>query len=302
MLSGATYGARSWSFDCRKAVDWLESRLGCFITSSMHSSVSLKRSKRSSHIRCNSLGTRWRSYTLTIFGSALANTISSMSIVTLKNVQFWYMSLSTAPCPLSIRDFSASPMPSQTGKWNRIWVQAKIHGMARRVSIEPAARRFAGRDPMFILPSSDTGVSVWKNSINLGSPRTTSRYDWHEILDISCMQFLHWSEGASTGASVASRTAPVYRSMVRKQISFSPNCCSITSPCTVTRSVPVIVLGGWESTAKWAGAPPRPTVPPRPWNRVRWTPNSFAALTSFSWTSYRPHAAANLPASFPLSE
>ncbi len=36
------------------------------------------------------------------------------------------------------------------------WVHAKIQGMARSVSMEPCERRLAGRDPMFMRPSSFT--------------------------------------------------------------------------------------------------------------------------------------------------
>jgi hypothetical protein len=42
----------------------------------------------------------------------------------------------------------------------RTCVQAKIQGMARRVSMDPWERRLAGRDPMFMRPSSfTTGVA-----------------------------------------------------------------------------------------------------------------------------------------------
>jgi hypothetical protein len=54
----------------------------------------------------------------------------------------------------------ASPAPSHTGKWNRVWVQAKIHGIARSVEMPPDGLRFEGRDPMFIAPSSATGVAA----------------------------------------------------------------------------------------------------------------------------------------------
>jgi hypothetical protein len=56
----------------------------------------------------------------------------------------------------------ASPTPSQTGRWKRVCVQAKIQGMARSVSMPPPVRRLAGREPMFIAPSSATGVAFWK--------------------------------------------------------------------------------------------------------------------------------------------
>ena len=74
----------------------------------------------------------------------------------------------------------ACPMPSQTGRWKRICVQAKIQGMALRSSMLPAALRLAGRLPMFMRPSSLTGVHAWKNSMKLGLPRTTSLYASHD--------------------------------------------------------------------------------------------------------------------------
>ena len=37
----------------------------------------------------------------------------------------------------------------------------------------PAALRLAGRLPMFMRPSSETGVAARKNSMKRGSPRTT---------------------------------------------------------------------------------------------------------------------------------
>eukprot|EP00966_Prymnesium_polylepis_P292956 6766578-Prymnesium_polylepis.1 len=73
-----------------------------------------------------------------------------------------YMSRSSASPPASMRALSAAPPPSQTGRWRRVWVHAKTHGMARSVSIPPAALRFAGRDPRFISASADVGVAAWK--------------------------------------------------------------------------------------------------------------------------------------------
>ena len=80
----------------------------------------------------------------------------------------------------SKRTWKASPTPSQTGRWKRVWVQAKIQGMARRVSMLPAALRLAGRLPMFMRPSSLTGVLWLKKSMKRGSFLTTSRYASHD--------------------------------------------------------------------------------------------------------------------------
>lgn len=51
-------------------------------------------------------------------------------------------------------------------------------------------------------------------------------------LDISAMTERNSALGCTTGLSVDSSTALVYRSSVRKHTSFSPNCCSSVSPCT----------------------------------------------------------------------
>ena len=99
----------------------------------------------------------------------------------------------------------------------RVWVQAKIQGMARSASIDPAARRLAGRDPMFILPSSLTGVAVEKKSMKRGSPRTTARYASHEEVDIAAIAARNAGLGGGAGSRDDSSTADVYRSSVRKQ-------------------------------------------------------------------------------------
>ena len=56
----------------------------------------------------------------------------------------------------------ASPAPSHTGRWKRVCVQAKIQGIARSVSMPPPALRLLGREPMFMVPSSATGVAELK--------------------------------------------------------------------------------------------------------------------------------------------
>ena len=56
----------------------------------------------------------------------------------------------------------ASPTPSHTGRLKRVCVQAKIHGIARSVEMPPPALRLDGLDPMFMDPSSATGVAAWK--------------------------------------------------------------------------------------------------------------------------------------------
>mmetsp|Transcript_16328 Transcript_16328/g.48948 ORF Transcript_16328/g.48948 Transcript_16328/m.48948 type:complete len:226 (-) Transcript_16328:2068-2745(-) len=225
-----------------------------------------------------------------------------MSSVTCMKGHSLYISCRRLSLPASASFLKAPPMPSQTGRCNRVCVHAKIQGMARRSSMLPAALRLAGRDPMLRRPSSLTGVADWKYSMKRGSFRTTSLYASHDTFDISTMTSRHSGFGALVGARDASSTALVYRSRVRKAASSSPNCCSSTSPCTVTRMLPLMVLGGCDRMARWVGPPPRPTVPPRPWNRVSFTLNSLATLTRDSCTSYSPQAAAMRPASLPLSE
>jgi hypothetical protein len=45
----------------------------------------------------------------------------------------------TSSLPASMASVSASPMPSHTGRWKRVWVQANTQGIARRPSM-PAGR------------------------------------------------------------------------------------------------------------------------------------------------------------------
>ncbi|KAJ0435986.1 hypothetical protein HanIR_Chr17g0899451 [Helianthus annuus] len=58
--------------------------------------------------------------------------------------------------------FKPAPTPSQAGRTNRVWVQAKIHGMARRWPIPTEVFRRVGRLPMFKFPSSACGVASSK--------------------------------------------------------------------------------------------------------------------------------------------
>mmetsp|Transcript_27040 Transcript_27040/g.80187 ORF Transcript_27040/g.80187 Transcript_27040/m.80187 type:complete len:273 (+) Transcript_27040:681-1499(+) len=262
----------------------------------------VSRARSSSPIGHSAGGASIFSYSDTMRGSALARTISISSIVPWKKGQLSYMSESTSS-PLSSNAFSsASPMPSHTGRCSRVCVHAKIHGMARSVPTPPPGFRLAGRLPMLRPPSSDTGVAVWKYGTKSGFWNTMPRYSLHEMalsLDIISR---HSGFGARGGSMHASRTADVYTSSVRKQTSGSPNCCSMISPCTVTRSVPSIVPAGCERIAMCVGPPPRPTVPPRPWNSTSLILYSCATATSFSCASKSAHAAARRPASLPESE
>jgi hypothetical protein len=49
-----------------------------------------------------------------------------------------------------------------------------------------------------------------------------------------------------------------------------------TSPCSVMRISPLKLSSGCAKMARCVGPPPRPTVPPRPWNRRSVTPHSRA--------------------------
>mmetsp|Transcript_6956 Transcript_6956/g.25587 ORF Transcript_6956/g.25587 Transcript_6956/m.25587 type:complete len:413 (+) Transcript_6956:636-1874(+) len=224
------------------------------------------------------------------------------SIVTRKNGQSLYIARSIGSLPSSFSFWNPSAMPSQTGRWNRDCVHAKIHGMARSAVTVGFAFRFAGRLPMFSDPSSCAGVACAKYRMNSGVSKTTLRYFSHDSSDMTFMTSRHSVCGDVGGFSECSNVAAVYKSNVWKQFSCSPKFCSITSPCTVTRRRPLIVAGGWDMIARCDGPPPRPTVPPRPWNNVSLTPNSFPTCVAFSCPSYSAHAAAILPASLPESE
>mmetsp|Transcript_12983 Transcript_12983/g.52299 ORF Transcript_12983/g.52299 Transcript_12983/m.52299 type:complete len:259 (-) Transcript_12983:1374-2150(-) len=63
-----------------------------------------------------------------------------------------------------------------------------------------------------------------------------------------------------------------------------------------------MVAGGCDRMARCEGPPPLPTVPPRPWKSVSFTPNSSATFVAFSCPSYSAQAAAMRPASLPESE
>ncbi|MCY1452028.1 hypothetical protein D9M71_689270 [compost metagenome] len=92
--------------------------------------------------------------------SALARTISSMSMRVRKNGHCSRISASNGPWPRARALFSAASQPSQAGSIRRVWVQPKIHGIARRLSMPPA-RRLAGRLPSGRRPSSCSGVA-WR--------------------------------------------------------------------------------------------------------------------------------------------
>ena len=88
---------------------------------------------------------------------------------------------------------------------------------------------------------------------------------------------------AGRGASVnASRLAAIISSRFHSARTGSAYFQLRTSPCSVMRIWPEKHPGGWARMAACVGPPPRPTVPPRPWNRRSFTPNSFAARCKFA--------------------
>merc|ERR1719498_665168 len=87
--------------------------------------------------------------------------------VDLKNGQSWYISSSaflSSVLPLKTRAM-AVPIPSQTGRWNRVWVHPNTQGIARSFVTPPDLERREGRLPSFMFPISRTGVHKAKNSL-----------------------------------------------------------------------------------------------------------------------------------------
>ena len=63
----------------------------------------------------------------------------------------------------------AVPTPNHPGTIDRCCDHANTHGMARKSEIDVVCLRDDGREPMFRLPISPTGVEVSKNSMKPGS-------------------------------------------------------------------------------------------------------------------------------------
>ena len=68
------------------------------------------------------------------------------------------------------------------------------------------------------------------------------------------------------------------------------------STCSVMRREPCTLPGGCDWMARWEGPPPRPTVPPRPWNSVNFTPASLHTCRR-----HRRFSARRLPPPLPVS-
>src|SRR6476646_3753915 len=66
----------------------------------------------------------------------------------------------------------------------------------------------------------------------------------------------------------------------------------MTSPCSVSLRRASTEPGACPRIARFVGPPPRPSAPPRPWNRVRSTPRSRAALARLAWAWWSRQARA----------
>ena len=80
---------------------------------------------------------------------------------------------------------TAVPTPNQPGNISRHWLQLNTHGIARRSSMRPELVRDAGRDPMFIVDSSTTGVMARNQSAKPGVSYTSFRYAACDAVDNS---------------------------------------------------------------------------------------------------------------------
>ena len=77
---------------------------------------------------------------------------------------------------------TAEPTPNQPGSISRHWLQLNTQGMARRSSMRPELVRDAGREPMFIVDSSTTGVICLNQSEKPGVSYTSRRYAACEVV------------------------------------------------------------------------------------------------------------------------
>mmetsp|Transcript_46593 Transcript_46593/g.116054 ORF Transcript_46593/g.116054 Transcript_46593/m.116054 type:complete len:295 (-) Transcript_46593:2289-3173(-) len=193
-----------------------------FLTCSMHSSSSALSSSPSGF---SSSGTNTLSYCAAMRLLALAMTILMRSKNDLTNGHSLYMVLSISPLPLSNTSRKAVPRPSHTGRWNRVWVHAKIHGIALSVSTPPCFL-LAGREPMLSRPSSCSGVAARKYSTKRGCPYTTSRYLLMDTSEMCSMRSRHSSRiTLRVDTKSAFNTAVRYASSVRSVMALRPKAC-----------------------------------------------------------------------------
>ena len=139
--------------------------------------------------------------------------------------------------------------------------RAASRGAARRAA-RPAWRRSSRPAGRGRPPARGSGAkAASETSVHRLRPaRRASRRDWRGR---RCR-----TVDSSAAASVSSRFS-------RARLG-SRYLSEMTSPCSVSLISPSSVPQGWARIASWVGPPPRPTVPPRPWNSRRRTPKRAA--------------------------
>jgi len=180
--------------------------------------------------------------------------------------------------------------------------------MARR-SPRPASdsvARRAGREPMLSRPITSTGVDARKYPTRSGSS-TRVRYASYADRDTSSMT--PYQRSSTSGAWRDSRWAADARtvadsasSRLRRASDGMPYLSEMTSPCSVILISPSRVRNGWARIAAPVGPPPRPTVPPRPWNRRSRTPWRAATSRSACCDRWISHSDVVMPPSLFESE
>mmetsp|Transcript_43699 Transcript_43699/g.78082 ORF Transcript_43699/g.78082 Transcript_43699/m.78082 type:complete len:244 (+) Transcript_43699:233-964(+) len=151
------------------------------------------------------------SYRLATAMLALARFISTKSMVDWKKGHCAYICCRADREPLSTAHSNASFMPNHTGRFIRVCVHAKIHGMARNCVTPPVALRRDGRLPMLRPPRCSWGVALAKYLRKVGSWNTICRYSLQltsERVSISMRQGLSGG-GAAGGSRVHDRMAVV---------------------------------------------------------------------------------------------
>ncbi len=168
------------------------------------------------------------------------------------------------------------------GSMSRHWPQLNTQGIARRSSMRVDAVRDAGRLPMLSSAISAIGVAPRKYV-----DEVRRLVDQHAIRRRTRAPKARPAPGdrpparspsCSASSRLASIVAATSASRLRRPSSGSEYLLAMISPCSVTRSPPVTLPAGCARIASYDGPPPRPTVPPRPWNRRSLTPCSRERL------------------------
>ena len=102
--------------------------------------------------------------------------------------------------------------------------------------------------------------------------------------------------------TVASREAASVSSTFSRARAGSEYLSLITSPCSVNLISPSIDPQGRATRASYVGPPPRPTEPPRPWNRRKRTPCFTATSRNLRCARWISHWLVAIPASLFESE